>query len=176
MASVRAASSARTFGWRRCVARDCPTTAHARRSDTGSCERTWSTHARLREGLKVPNKQPKRGRLWLNDGSCIRLRPERPNHVWSYDFMQDRTEDGRRFRMLTVIEEFTRRLAVVVARKFRSDDVLHYLTDLLGTHGTMEHIRSGAFLWTISRLVFALYGEMTEPNAEVWSSQLKGTS
>jgi hypothetical protein len=56
-----------------------------------------------REGLKVPKKQPKRGRLWLNDGSCIRLRPERPNHVWSYDFMQDRTEDGRRFRMLTVI-------------------------------------------------------------------------
>ena len=51
-----------------------------------------------REGLKVPSKQPKRGRLWLNDGSCIRLRPERPNHVWSYDFMQDRTEDGRRFR------------------------------------------------------------------------------
>jgi putative transposase len=53
----------------------------------------------LREGLKVPKKQPKRGRLWLNDGSCIRLRPERPNHVWSYDFLQDRTEDGRRFRM-----------------------------------------------------------------------------
>jgi len=51
-----------------------------------------------REGLKVPKKQPKRGRLWLNDGSCIRLRPERPNHVWSYDFMQDRTEDGRRFQ------------------------------------------------------------------------------
>src|SRR6476659_6954293 len=69
-----------------------------------------------REGLKVPKKQPKRARLWLNDGSCIRLRPERPNHVWSYDFMQDRTEDGRRFRMLTVIDEYTRRcLAIVVA-------------------------------------------------------------
>jgi hypothetical protein len=50
-----------------------------------------------REGLKVPSKQPKRGCLWLNDGSCIRLRPEQPNHVWSYDFVQDRTEDGRRF-------------------------------------------------------------------------------
>jgi transposase InsO family protein len=62
-----------------------------------------------REGLKVPHKQPKRGRLRLNDGSCVRLRPERPNHVWSYDFMQDRTEDGRRFRMLTVIDKFTRR-------------------------------------------------------------------
>jgi putative transposase len=96
-----------------------------------------------REGLKVPKKQPKRGRLWLNDGSCIRLRPERPNHVWSYDFMQDRTEDGRRFRMLTVIDEFTRRsLAIVVARKLRSDDVLHCLTELFVAHGTPEHIRS----------------------------------
>jgi putative transposase len=96
-----------------------------------------------REGLKVPKKQPKRGRLWLNDGSCIRLRPERPNHVWSYDFMQDRTEDGRRFRMLTVIDEFTRQsLAIVVARKLRSDDVLHCLTDLFVAHGMPEHIRS----------------------------------
>lgn len=85
-----------------------------------------------REGLKVPKKQPKRGRLWLNDGSCIRLRPERPNHVWSYDFVQDQTEDKRTFRMLTVIDEFTRRcLAIVVARRLRSDDVLHCLTDLM---------------------------------------------
>ena len=70
-----------------------------------------------REGLKVPSKQPKRGRLWLNDGSCVRLRPERPNHVWSYDFVQDRTEDGRAFRMLVVLDEFTRRcLAILVAQ------------------------------------------------------------
>ena len=76
-----------------------------------------------REGLKVPMKQPKRGRLWLNDGSCIRLRPERPNHVWSYDFVQDRTQDGRPFRMLVVLDEFTRRcLAISVARRLRSDD------------------------------------------------------
>ena len=96
-----------------------------------------------REGLKVPKKQPKRGRLWLNDGSCIRLRPERPNHVWSYDFMQDRTEDGRRFRMLTVIDEYTRRcLAIVVARNLRSDDVLHCLTELFVAQGPPEHIRS----------------------------------
>ena len=52
-------------------------------------ERLWR-----REGLKVPQKQPKRGRLWLNDGSCTRLRPEHPNHVWSYDFVEDRTHDG----------------------------------------------------------------------------------
>ena len=96
-----------------------------------------------REGLKVPMKQPKRGRLWLNDGSCVRLRPERPNHVWSYDFVQDRTEDGRAFRMLVVLDEFTRRcLAIVVARRLRSDDVLHCLTDLFVTHGPPEHIRS----------------------------------
>jgi putative transposase len=65
-------------------------------------ERIWR-----REGLKVPNKQPKRGRLWLTDGSCLRLRPQHKNHVWSYDFMEDRTHDGRRYRMLNVIDEFT---------------------------------------------------------------------
>ena len=65
-------------------------------------ERIWR-----REGLKVPSKQPKKGRLWLNDGSCLRLRPERPNHVWSCDFVEDRTHDGRKFRMLNVIDEFT---------------------------------------------------------------------
>ena len=63
------------------------------------------------EGLKVPKKQPKRGRLWLNDGSCIRRRPEYRNHVWSYDFVADRTYDGRPIRMLTVIDEYTREKA-----------------------------------------------------------------
>ena len=134
MAAVKAASSSGVFRCRLCVARGCPTTEHARRSETSSCERTCSTHARFREGLKVPMKQPKRGRLWLNDGSCVRLRPERPNHVWSYDFVQDRTQDGRAFRMLVVLDEFTRRcLAIVVARRLRSDDVLQCLTDLFVT-------------------------------------------
>lgn len=96
-----------------------------------------------REGLKVPRRQPKRGRLWLNDGSCVRLRPQRPNHVWSYDFVQDRTEDGRAVRMLCVIDEFTRCcLAIVVARRLRSDDVLQCLTDLFVAHGPPQHIRS----------------------------------
>ena len=63
-------------------------------------ERIWR-----REGLKVPAKQPKRGRLWLNDGSCIRLRAERPNHVWSYDFVEDRTHEGRKYRMLRDYQE-----------------------------------------------------------------------
>jgi putative transposase len=66
-------------------------------------ERLWR-----REGLKVPQKQPKKGRLWLGDGSCLRLRPEHPNHVWSYDFVEDRTHDGRKYRMLNIIDEFTR--------------------------------------------------------------------
>ena len=66
-------------------------------------ERLWK-----REGLKVPPKQPKKGRLWLNDGSCVRLRPEYPGHVWSYDFVHDRTHDGRAYRTLNVIDEFTR--------------------------------------------------------------------
>jgi len=96
-----------------------------------------------REGLKVPVKQPKRGRLWFNDGSCVRLRAERPNHVWSYDFVADRTHDGRPFRMLTVIDEFTREsLALPVERRLRSDDVLHTLTRLFTTRGVPEHIRS----------------------------------
>jgi putative transposase len=96
-----------------------------------------------REGLKVPQKQPKRGRLWLNDGSCIRLRPCWANHVWSYDFVQDRTHDGRKFRMLTVIDEFTRRcLAIVVERGLKSDNVLYCLAELFIKYGTPDHIRS----------------------------------
>jgi putative transposase len=101
-------------------------------------ERIWR-----REGLKVPRKQPKRGRLWLNDGSCARLRAERPGHVWSYDFVMDRTHDGRSFRMLTVIDEYTREcLAIEVDRHIRSGDVLHVLTDLFTRHGAPDHIRS----------------------------------
>jgi putative transposase len=96
-----------------------------------------------REGLKVPSKQPKRGRLWLNDGSCIRLRPSWPNHVWAYDFVQDRTHDGRTIRMLTVIDEFTREcLAIEVARRLRHDDVLQVLAGLFTRHGPPDHIRS----------------------------------
>jgi transposase InsO family protein len=101
-------------------------------------ERIWR-----REGLKVPTKQPKRKRLWLNDGSCIRLRPERPNHVWSYDFVADRTHDGKAFRMLCIIDEFTREcLAIVVARKLKSHDVIDALSGLFVTRGVPVHVRS----------------------------------
>ena len=101
-------------------------------------ERIWR-----QEGLKVPQKQPKRGRLWLHDGSCVRLRPTHPNHVWSYDFVADRTQDGRAVKILTVIDEYSREsLAIVVARKIKSDDVLHCLTDLFVKYEPPEHIRS----------------------------------
>ena len=101
-------------------------------------ERIWR-----REGLKVPQRQPKRGRLWLADGSCVRLRPERANHVWAYDFVEDRTRDCRKFRMLCVVDEFTREaLAIRVARRLTSSDVIDVLADLFLTHGTPEHIRS----------------------------------
>lgn len=101
-------------------------------------ERLWR-----REGLKVPSKQPKRGRLWLNDGSCIRLRAERSNHVWSYDFVADRTHDGRAYRMLCIIDEFTREaLAIRVARRLNSTDVIEALCDLFIDRGIPAHIRS----------------------------------
>lgn len=101
-------------------------------------ERLWR-----REGLKVPQRQPRRGRLWLNDGSCVRLRPERKDHVWSYDFVQARTRDGRAFRMLNVIDEYTREcLSIDVARRLTSDDVLERLSDLFVRRGVPEHIRS----------------------------------
>jgi transposase InsO family protein len=101
-------------------------------------ERIWR-----REGLKVPTKQPKRGRLWLADGSCIRLRAERPNHVWSYDFVEDRTHEGRKYRMLTIVDEFTHEsLAIRVARRLKSSDVIDVLSDLFILRGVPGHIRS----------------------------------
>ena len=96
-----------------------------------------------REGLKVPQKQPKKGRLWLNDGSCVRLRPEYSNHVWSYDFVEDRTHDGRKFRMLNILDEFSREsLAIRVDRKLNSTSVIDVLTDLFILRGVPGHIRS----------------------------------
>ena len=98
---------------------------------------------RRREGLKVPQKQPKKGRLWLNDGFCIRLRPERPNHVWSYDFVEARTHDGRKFRMLNLIDEFSREcLAIRVDRRLRSTDGIDVLSDLFILRSVPDHIRS----------------------------------
>lgn len=95
------------------------------------------------EGLQVPQKQPKRGRLWLADGSCIRLRPEYPNHVWSYDFVHDRTHDGKPFRILNIVDEFTKEgLATFVKRKINSQDVILVLAELFLLRGIPKHIRS----------------------------------
>jgi transposase InsO family protein len=96
-----------------------------------------------REGLKVPKKQPQRGRLWFNDGSCIRRRPEYPNHVWSYDFVQDRTADGRAFRVLAIIDEYTREcLSLDVARSLRSGNVLDRLESLFVQRGGCHGLRA----------------------------------
>jgi putative transposase len=123
------------YGYRRITAllRDAGWIVNAKR-----VERIWR-----REGLKVPAKQPKKGRLWLNDGSCVRLRPEHRDHVWSYDFVEARTHDGRKFRMLNVVDEFTREcLAIRVARKLKAIDVIDVLSDLFILRGVPAHIRS----------------------------------
>jgi transposase InsO family protein len=101
-------------------------------------ERLWRE-----EGLRVPKRQPKRGRLYLADGSIVRLRAEHPNHVWAYDCVADRTSDGRKLRMLTVVDEYTREcLAIEVARGLRSEDVLAVLAELCVRRGPPAYIRS----------------------------------
>lgn len=101
-------------------------------------ERIWK-----REGLKVPSKQPKRGRLWLADGSCLRMRPEYRNHVWSWDFVMERTHDGRVLKILVLIDEYTRTcLALHVARKIRSSEVIEVLAEAMVEHGVPAYLRS----------------------------------
>ena len=104
----------------------------------GRVARIWR-----REGLRVPHKQPKRSRLWLNDGSCMRLRPERANHVWSWDFVFDRTDDGRPIKLMVVIDEYSRQcLAIHVARRIRAKEAIDVFADLMEIHGIPEHIRA----------------------------------
>jgi transposase InsO family protein len=101
-------------------------------------ERIWR-----QAGLKVPKKQPKRGRIWLNDGSCVRHRPTHRDHVWAYDFVHARTHDGRGLRMLTIVDEYTREcLAIDVARRLNAEDVLERLAWLFATRGVPDHLRS----------------------------------
>ncbi len=123
------------YGYRRVTAllRDAGWAVNRKR-----VERIWR-----REGLKVPQKQPKRGRLWLNDGSCMRLRPEYPGHVWAYGFVEGSTPDGRKFRILTIIDEASREsLALIVARQLKHEDVLAALADLFIVRGPPANIRS----------------------------------
>ncbi len=101
-------------------------------------ERPWR-----REGLKVPSRQPKKGRLWLNDGSCVRLRPEYRNHVWSYDFVHCRTDDGKAFRTLNILDEFSREcLAIKVERRLNGNSVIDALSDLFILRSVPAFVRS----------------------------------
>lgn len=123
------------YGYRRITALLCTEGWHVNHKRV---ERIWRE-----EGLKVPQKQKKRGRLYLNDGSCIRLRPHWKNHVWSYDFVADRLSNGRKIRMLTVIDEYSRKcLAIRVDYRLKSDNVLEVLSDLFLTEGMPDYIRS----------------------------------
>ncbi len=132
---VELASQYGRYGYRRVTAL---LRAEGRRVNAKRVERLWR-----REGLKVPARQPKRKRLRDNAGSCARLRPERKDHVWAYDLVQDRTHDGRAFRMLTVVDEFTREcLAIDVGRRVTSEDVLERLSDLFVRRGVPAHVRS----------------------------------
>ena len=133
--TVQLASTYGRYGYRRITAllrREGWRVNHKR------VERIWR-----QEGLKVPKKQPRRGRLWLNDGSCLRLRPGWPNHVWSYDFVADRTSDGRPLKMLTVVDEYTREcLAIDVERRADSMSVLERLATLFLERGAPDYVRS----------------------------------
>ena len=101
-------------------------------------ERIWRE-----EGLKLPQKQQKKRRLWLTDGSCVRLRAEYENHVWSYDFVEDRTMDGRKIRFLNILDESTREcLASIPRRSWRNHDVIEVLSDLVLQRGAPMYLRS----------------------------------
>ncbi len=134
------------YGYRRILAlqrRDGWVVNHKR------LERIWR-----QEGLKVPQKQPKRGRLWLTDGSCVRLRPCWPKHVWSCDFVMARTHDGKAFRLLTILDEYTREcLAIEVSRRLDADVVLHRLTELFVSRRPPDYLPSDNGLEFTARVV-----------------------
>ena len=132
---VRLASTYGRYGYRRITAL---LRAEGWAVNHKRVERIWRE-----EGLRVPLKQPKRGRLYINDGSCIRLRPCWRNHVWSYDFVSDRLYNGKKVRMLTVIDEYTRKcLAISTGTSLKADDVLDTLSTLFITEGVPDYIRS----------------------------------
>jgi transposase InsO family protein len=129
-------------------------------------ERLWR-----REGLRVPSKQPKRGRLWLNDGSCIRLRPQYKDHVWAYDFVHARTHDGRPLRMLTLVDEYTREcLSIDVARRLSSEDVLERLAWLFATRSVPEYLRSdnGSEFSVRGEAVLEMRVGLSQPGNRTW--------
>ena len=134
-------------------------------------ERIWR-----QEGLKVPPRQPKRSRIWPGDGACTRLRAERPNHVWSYDFVEDRTHDGRKYRMLNVVDEFTREcLSIRINRKLKSSDVIDVLSELFILRGVPEHIRSDNVLRAELEVESGYDVSICKiaPAASCWSTQIR---
>ena len=133
--TIRLASKYGRYGYRRITAL---LKGRGFRVNHKRVERIWR-----REGLKVPQKQPRRGRLWLNDGSCIRLRPRHRDHVWSYDFVIEHAANGKAFKILNIIDEYTREsVGVKVERKIKAQDVIDKLFDLFILRGVPEHIRS----------------------------------
>lgn len=101
-------------------------------------ERLWRE-----EGLQLPQRHKKRKRLYHKDSSVIRLRPHYPNHIWSIDFVHDKLSNGRSYKMLTVLDEYTREaLCVTVRLKMNADDVLEALYQLMMKKGKPEYIRS----------------------------------
>jgi len=132
---IRLASQYGRYGYRRITAL---LRAEGWRVNHKRVERLWRI-----AGLKVPHKQSKRGRLYLNDGSCIRLRPCWKNHVWSYDFVSERLHNGKKIRMLTVIDEYSRRcLAIRVDYNLKAEQVLEVISELFVTEGVPDYIRS----------------------------------
>ena len=100
-------------------------------------ERVWRE-----QGLKVAKKQKKRRRLWLGDGSCVRLRPEYRDHVWSYDILEDKTYNGKKFRILNIIDEYSREcLLSFASRRITSSEVVEFLAELFCNRGLPEYIR-----------------------------------
>lgn len=157
-AIIKLASNYGRYGYRR-IAAMLPTLGfegvnHKR------VERIWRE-----QGLKVPRKQPKRRRIWQKDGSCVRQRPQHSNHVWSYDFVEDRLENGRKVRWLNLIDEYDRRLiACVPRREWRGNAVVDVLRDAFVEHGFPEYIRSdngGEFIAMKVREFLAAAGVQT---------------
>lgn len=132
---IRLASKYGRYGYRRITAL---LKAEGWKVNHKRVERIWRM-----EGLKVPSRQPKRSRLHLHDGSCIRLRPCWPNHVWSYDFVKERLHNGKSFRILTIIDEYSRRcLAIKVGYQLKAEHILETLSGLFIAEGIPDYIRS----------------------------------
>lgn len=164
---VRLACQYGRYGYRRITSK---LWEHGWSVSVSRVERLWK-----REGLKVPQKQAKRARLWLADGSCVRRRASRPNEVWSYDFVADRTQDGRPFRILTLIDEYTREcLAMPVERKLNSENVLYTLADVMVERNGAEMTARAVRDWLAAVGTKTLYIEPGSPWENGYNESFNG--